>query len=210
MAAEAMTVIPMTFESLSARLGRRVRARGRCRGRWTDDRRAIESIVTVDALRYLKGDLGEQVAVRVPGGRAGGFVNVLPGVPVLREGDLVVLFLAANGPAIPSPLGLHQGVFRVTSDASGVTRVTAPMLKASAAGRAIRGASDRRALTLEVFAAEVRVGRRTMKRALVAVLVFVIAGFPRPAFAYLEIRHSHRHPHFRCEMDAVSGQLLCN
>ena len=69
--------------------------------------------MTLEALRYLKGDLGATVTMRLPGGESGGVVQVLPGAPVLRQGDLVVAFLAARGPAIPGPVGLNQGIFRV-------------------------------------------------------------------------------------------------
>ncbi len=155
--AHALTLTPVTFEEIVAEATAVVYARvAEVRGRWTADRRAIESIVALDALRYFKGDLGEHVAIRLPGGEAGGFVNVLPGVPVLHEGDLVVLFLGSKGPVMPSIVGLTQGVFRVAVDPrAGTALVTPPPLKASAAGRVIRGAANRRALTLDAFAAEV-------------------------------------------------------
>jgi hypothetical protein len=48
-------------------------------------------------------------------------------------------------------------VFRVTVDPrQGTALVMPPLLKASAVGRAVRGAADRRALTLDAFATEVR------------------------------------------------------
>jgi hypothetical protein len=155
--AQAVVVAPMTFEELVGEATAVVYARvAEVRGRWTADRRTIESVVTVQALRYLKGNLGDQIAIRLPGGEAGGFVNVIPGAPVLREGDLVVLFLGARGPAILTPVGLTQGVFRVIVDArEGTALVTPPPLKASAVGRVVRGAADRRALTVDAFAAEV-------------------------------------------------------
>ena len=156
--ANAITVVPITFEALVEQSTAIVYARvADVRGQWTADRRSIESIVALEPLRYLKGDLGEELLMRLPGGEAGGMAQVLPGAPVVRAGDLVVLFLGARGPAIPSPLGLTQGVFRATVDArSGTVLIAPPVLKASAAGRIIRGAADRRALTLDAFAAEVR------------------------------------------------------
>lgn len=155
---DAIVVAPMTFEELVGEATAVVYARvAEVRGRWTTDRRGIESVVTLDALRYFKGDLGDHIAMRLPGGEAGGFVNAIPGAPVLREGDLVVLFLGGRGPAILTPVGLTQGVFRVLVNArEGTAIVTPPPLKASAVGRVVRGAADRRALTLDAFAAEVR------------------------------------------------------
>jgi hypothetical protein len=154
----AITVTPMTFEELVHESTAVVYARvADVRGQWTADRRGIDSIVTLQAVQYLKGNLGETVLMRLPGGEAGGMISVLPGAPSVRSGDLVVLFLGARGPAMLSPVGLTQGVFRVVHDArTGSTLVTPPPLKGSVAGRIVRGAADRRALTLTVFAAEVR------------------------------------------------------
>lgn len=154
----AITVTPMTFEELVDESAAVVYARVTdVRGQWTSDRRAIDSLITLEALRYLKGDFGPSVLMRLPGGEAGGIINVLPGAPVLREGELVVLFLVSRGPTIPTTLGLGQGIFRVVREArSGSTLVTPPPLKASAAGRVLRGAVERRLLTLEAFEANVR------------------------------------------------------
>jgi hypothetical protein len=156
--AHAITVVPITFEELVAESRVVVYARvADVHGRWTADRRGIESVITLEALRYLKGNFGDGIEMLLPGGEAGGFINVLPGAPVVHEGDLIVLFLTSRGPSLLTPVGLTQGVFRVAIDArSGATLVLPPPLKASVAGRVIRGAADRRALTLDAFAAEVR------------------------------------------------------
>ena len=155
---DALTIAPMTFEELVREASAVVYARvAEVRGQWTQDRRSIDSLVTLDALHYLKGDFGRSVLMRLPGGEAGGIVQVLPGAPVVREGDLVVLFLAARGPSIPAPVGLNQGVFRVAHDSrTGQSLVSPPPLKGSTAGRVLRGAADRRALTLEAFEASIR------------------------------------------------------
>lgn len=155
---DAITIVPMTFEELANESAAIVYARvADVEGRWSADRGSIESRITLEALRYFKGDLGERVLVRLPGGEAGGMIQVLPGAPVLREGELVVLFLASRGPSIPTTVGLAQGVFRVARDPrSGAMLVSPPPLKASAAGRVVRGAADRRSLTLDAFDAAVR------------------------------------------------------
>jgi hypothetical protein len=156
--AQAVLVVPMTFEQLVEESVAVVYARvASVRGQWRADRRFIDSLVTLEPLRYLKGNLGDDVVMRLPGGEAGGVINVIPGAPAVRDGDLLVVFLSSRGPAIPSPLGLGQGIFRVVRDpASGSVRVSPPPLKASDAGRILRGADGRRLLTLDAFAAAVR------------------------------------------------------
>jgi hypothetical protein len=155
---DALTIVPMTFEELVEGSTAVVYARvAEVRGQWAADRRSIDSFVTLEALRYLKGDFGATVTMRLPGGESGGVVQVLPGAPVLRQGDLIVAFLAARGPAIPGPLGLNQGIFRVAYDGrTGQSLVTPPPLKSSETGRVLRGAAERRALTLEAFESTVR------------------------------------------------------
>lgn len=156
--ADALLVVPMTFEQLVAESVAVIYVRvASVRGQWTVDRKTIDSLVTLEPIRYFKGHLGDRVVMRLPGGEAGGVVQVIPGAPVVREGDLLVVFLGSRGPAIPSPLGLTQGVFRVVRDPQGGgVRVSPPPLKSSDLGRILRGAADRRSLTLEAFAAAVR------------------------------------------------------
>jgi len=154
----AVIVIPITFEQLVGEAVAVVYARvAEVRGQWTLDRQSIDSIITLEALQYVKGDLGPTVAMRLPGGEAGGRIQVIPGAPTLREGELVVLFLKARGPALLTTLGLGQGIFRVARDArTGAMLVTPPPLKESQVGRVIRGAAERRALSVDAFFAAVR------------------------------------------------------
>jgi hypothetical protein len=157
-AASAVLVVPMTFEQLVEEAAAVVYARVRdVRGQWTVDRRSIDSVITLEPLRYIKGNLGESIALRLPGGEAGGRLQVIPGAPVLKAGELVVVFLKARGPAMLTTLGLGQGIFRVARDArTGIMVVTPPPLKESTAGRVIRGAAARRTLSVDAFAAAVR------------------------------------------------------
>jgi hypothetical protein len=68
---EAVTVVPMTFEELVAESVAVVYARVTdVRGQWTLDRRAIDSLIALEPLKYFKGDLGETVVMRLPGGTA--------------------------------------------------------------------------------------------------------------------------------------------
>lgn len=151
----AVTVVPLSFSQLTGTSTAVVHARVvDVRGQWTADRRGIESLVTVDALGYLKGDLGARVLVRVPGGEAGGLVNIIPGMPRLATGDHVVLFLTGVAPGIPVVTGTTQGVFRVTTDPrSGGLMVIPPAVSAAGpqGARLARGDVARRPMALSAF-----------------------------------------------------------
>lgn len=80
-------------------------------------RQSVETVVTVAADEYLKGDLGPRVSVRVPGGQIGFRRTLVIGAPVFRIGDQVVLFLKGRGSGLPWIVGLNQGVYRVRGEA---------------------------------------------------------------------------------------------
>jgi hypothetical protein len=129
------------------------------RPQWVDGRRRIESVVTLDAADFYRGTPSRTVSFRVPGGQIGRFKSVTVGAPEFRPGDEVVLFLRAQGPAVPQVFGLNQGVFRVRVDArSGRRLVTLPVLTArtSSPSIVVRGDTTRRPLPLPQFAQHVK------------------------------------------------------
>ena len=128
---------------------------------WLEGRRSIETLVTLEVETYLKGDLGRTVTLRVPGGQMGPYRSVMLGAPTFVEGEEVVVFLAASGPAIPHLVGLAQGVFRVRTDAAGTRLVTPeivrmPAMASAGPVRVVRGDTTRRPAPLAAFLQEVR------------------------------------------------------
>jgi len=126
---------------------------------WSDNRRRIDTVVTVQAGTYLKGGPGETVTFRVPGGQIGRYRNVMVGAPDLQPGDEAFFFLSANGPEVPHIFGLNQGLYRVRVNVrTGVRIVVSPALMArgDAPETVTRGASDRKSLTPDGFAAQIR------------------------------------------------------
>jgi len=104
-------------------------ARGRVvavQGLWTLNHRAIETVVSLQVEEYLKGSLGGVATFRVPGGRLGRYRSIFVGAPEFAVDQQVVVFLGAQGPAVPHVLGLSQGVFRVVPDATGAGLVVTP------------------------------------------------------------------------------------
>jgi hypothetical protein len=120
-------------------------------GRWTDDRRTIETIVTLETERYLKGQLGQTVQFRVPGGTFGRYRNVVVGAPTFAVGQHVVVFLGVNGPRVPHLLGLNQGVYRVGATSTGALMVTPPPVTGDVVGPIVRGAAQQQPAPLADF-----------------------------------------------------------
>jgi hypothetical protein len=127
--------------------------------RWADGRRTIETIVTLEVERYLKGSLGDSLEFRVPGGEFGRFRSVVVGAPAFAVDERIVVFLGAKGPTIPYVLGLSQGVFRVAraADASGWVVASPAFFPSSPAPVPIvRGDAARRPLALAEFEQRIR------------------------------------------------------
>jgi len=153
----ATVLVPASLAELSR--DARIIARGHVvsvDGRWTDDRRTVETIVTLETEAYLKGQFGQTLQFRVPGGTLGRFRNIVMGAPRFEVGQRVVVFLGVNGPQVPYILGLNQGVYRVEVDAAGQALVSPPPVMPGVIGPVIRGASSRQPAPLATFEREVR------------------------------------------------------
>lgn len=151
----ATTLAPLSFEQLVNESAAVVYGRVvDVRSQWTEDRRFIESVVSIDVLKGMKGSARETIAFTVPGGQVGRYRNVIPGAPEFAVGDRAVFFLTARGPRLPVTTGLSQGIYRVQRDArSGETLVMPPALEP---GRIVRGDVRRKPASLAAFAASVR------------------------------------------------------
>jgi hypothetical protein len=106
---------------------------------WTDGRRTIETIVTLEPDAYLKGQSGSTVQFRVPGGVLGRFRNIVVGAPRFAVGQRVIVFLGARGPTVPYVLGLSQGVFRLTQSTAGEWMVSPSAILPTMQGPIVRG-----------------------------------------------------------------------
>lgn len=124
--------------------------------RWTDDRRSIETIVTLEPESYLKGAFGSSLQFRVPGGTLGRLRNVVVGSPQFVVGQRVIVFLGASGPRVPYILGLNQGVYRVDVTTAGAVMVSPPPVMPGVVGPIVRGAVARQAAPLADFERNVR------------------------------------------------------
>jgi hypothetical protein len=154
----ATTVLPLSFEQLVNESSSVVYGRVTdVRSQWTADRRFIESVVSIEILKGMKGSARETMAFTVPGGQVGRYLNVIPGAPTFTAGDVAVFFLTAQGPRLPVTTGLTQGIYRVQRDAqSGQMLVMPPVLETAANGRIVRGDVRRKPMSLAAFEGSVR------------------------------------------------------
>jgi hypothetical protein len=156
----ATVLVPAEFSEVVA--GSQIIVYGRVtsvRAEWSDDRRRIDTIVTVLAGSYLKGGPGSTVTFRVPGGQIGRYRNMMIGAPQLQAGEEAVLFLRASAPSIAHIFGLSQGLYRVKVDArTGQRTVIPPVLVTNGdqMQAVVRGDRGRRQLSLDEFASTVR------------------------------------------------------
>src|SRR6185436_16037663 len=151
----ATTVVPLSFEQLVNESQSVVYGRvSDVRAQWTADRRFIESVVTIEILRGIKGGARESIEFTVPGGQVGRYLNLIPGAPSFIRGDVAVFFLTAQGARLPVTTGLTQDIYRVRRDAaSGEMLVEPPVVEA---GKIIRGDPRRKPVPLATFENTVR------------------------------------------------------
>ncbi|MEO6213254.1 MAG: hypothetical protein ABIP65_06470 [Vicinamibacterales bacterium] len=155
----ATVILPAEFREIVS--GSQIIVHGRVidvRSEWVDGGRHIDSLVTVQSAAFFRGTPTPTVTFRIPGGQVGRYKSITVGSPEFQRGDEAVLFLRAEGPAVPSVFGLNQGVFRVRVDARGRRLVILPVLLPRGQGpeRVVRGARDRRPLPLDEFGTQVR------------------------------------------------------
>jgi hypothetical protein len=159
-ALHATVLVPAEFREIVT--GSQIIVYGRVaelRPEWSDGRRRIDTVVTLTAGTFLKGGPGETVTFRVPGGQIGRYRSTMVGAPAFRAGDEVVVFLRADGPAIPHVFGFNQGVFRVRRSADTGERLVVPpalMARGETPAPVVRGVPEQRVVPLDAFGAQIR------------------------------------------------------
>jgi hypothetical protein len=92
--------------------------RVRCAGQTVSwDAGEIWTFTTFDVKEVWKGSAGEQVLVRLLGGRTTEVTSTVSGVPRFRAGEEVVLFLEPTKQGNFSVTSWMQGTFRIVRDA---------------------------------------------------------------------------------------------
>jgi hypothetical protein len=83
---------------------------------WNENRDMILTSVTLLPEEYMKGNLGGEVVVMVPGGRVGDIVYEVSEMPVFTEGEEVVAFVWRNPSGKNLITGGSQGRLKIRKD----------------------------------------------------------------------------------------------
>jgi hypothetical protein len=84
-----------------------------------DERGVPATYATFEVTEAIKGPLGKQVTIKQIGARSGTLPGI-PGLPTYEVGEVVLLFLHRDSQyGFTSPVGLHQGKWKVLETSPG-------------------------------------------------------------------------------------------
>ncbi len=123
--AAATTVEKMSLRDLAKKSDAIVLARVEDESARYDSNKEIFTYITLRVLEPVKGPKKDDViTIRQMGGTVDKIASIVPGMPVFRKGDEVVLFLTQkDGAGYPWVMGLQQGKYSVTADERGQKHV---------------------------------------------------------------------------------------
>jgi hypothetical protein len=92
---------------------------GKCskvRSEWNENKSIIYTYVTVVPEEYLKGNLGSEAVIAIPGGKVGDIIYEVSDMPVFTEGEEVVAFVRTNSAGKNLVTGGYQGKMKIEKD----------------------------------------------------------------------------------------------
>jgi hypothetical protein len=92
---------------------------GRCskiKSEWNDKKSIIFTYVTVVPETYIKGNLGTEAVITIPGGQVGDILYEVSEMPVFVEGEELVAFIWKNPAGKNLVTGGYQGKMKIEKD----------------------------------------------------------------------------------------------
>jgi hypothetical protein len=83
---------------------------------WNADKSIIYTYVTVVPDEYIKGNLGAETVITIPGGRVGDIVYEVSDMPIFTEGEEVMAFIWTNPAGKNLVTGGSQGKMKIEKD----------------------------------------------------------------------------------------------
>jgi hypothetical protein len=107
-----MSAQEMTNESTAVLYGKCTKKR--CE--WNENKSIIYTYITIAPEEYIKGNLGSEAVIAVPGGQVGDIIYEVSEMPVFTEGEDVVAFIWTNPSGKNLVTGGSQGKMKVEKD----------------------------------------------------------------------------------------------
>ena len=151
------TTEQMTNESTSILYGKCTKVESA----WTKEKDMIMTTVTIVPEYYLKGDLGTEVSVTVPGGRVDDIIYEISEMPTFRKGEEVFTFLWVHPSGKTLVTGGFQGKMEIVEDKNtGIRSVAGRQLSFSTPRDAVNTPSEtstkEKRMPLEEFTSEIK------------------------------------------------------
>lgn len=92
---------------------------GKCtklKSEWNKDKSIIYTYVTIAPEEYLKGNLGAEAVIAIPGGQVGNIIYEVSEMPVFNEGEEVFAFVRTNPAGKNLITGGYQGKMKIEKD----------------------------------------------------------------------------------------------
>jgi len=83
---------------------------------WNDKKNIIFTYVTVIPEEYIKGNLGSEAVITIPGGQVGDILYEVSDMPFFIEGEEVVAFIWTNPAGKNLVTGGYQGKMKIEKD----------------------------------------------------------------------------------------------
>jgi hypothetical protein len=92
---------------------------GKCskiRSEWNENKSIIYTYITIIPEEYIKGNLGPEAVIAVPGGRVDDIIYEVSEMPVFTEGEEAVVFIWTNPAGKNLVTGGFQGKMKIEKD----------------------------------------------------------------------------------------------
>jgi hypothetical protein len=112
------------------------------RTEWSANHSVIFTVYTVEAVEYLKGQLGASFELRELGGERDGLIMKVPSVPVFTVGEEAVLFVWTDEQGRHQATGFEQGTLGVITDPATGRKMVDRAIRLGSARAASPGPAD--------------------------------------------------------------------
>lgn len=116
-----MSTQELTLESTSILYGKCTKLKSA----WTEDGEMILTTVTVVPEYYLKGNIGSEVTIIVPGGQVDDIIYEVSEMPAFGKGEEVFAFIWEHPSGMNMITGGYQGKLRIGTDTNTGRRIVA-------------------------------------------------------------------------------------